>query len=101
MSENLCTRTERKLRRLGYAKKTAHLYAGFLYVSMMSVCGLMMAGMRRRRGQMDIVEKIPRSIRHALVVLSEQMHSINGSGIIVSGPRAVWIAPGYSRKRRR
>jgi hypothetical protein len=101
MTQNLCTRTERKLRRLGYAKKPAHLYAGFLYVSMMSVCGLMMAGMRRRRGQMDIVEKIPRSIRHALVVLSEQMHSVNGSGIIVSGPRAVDVVPASSRIHRR
>jgi len=100
MTEDLCMRTERRLRRHGYDKRTAHRCAGFLFISMMSVCSLM-AGMRRRRGQIGIIEEIPRSIRHVLIVLSEQMHSINGSGIITSGPRAVYIAPGYSRIRRR
>ncbi len=40
MTQNLCTRTERRLRRHGYDKKTAHRCAGFLFISMMSVCGL-------------------------------------------------------------
>jgi hypothetical protein len=100
MTQNLCTRTERRLRRHGYDKRTAHRCAGFLFISMMSVCSLM-AGMRRRRGKMGIIEEIPRSIRHVLVVLSEQMHSINGSGIIISGPRAVDVVPASSRIHRR
>ena len=41
MTEDFCTRTERKLRRIGQERKTARRYAGFFYVSMLSVCSLM------------------------------------------------------------
>jgi len=78
MSENLCTRTERRLRRLGYAKKTAHHLAGYLYVSMMSVCcffGL-------------------------CVTQPEQIFADTGSGIISAGPRAVLSVPAFSRIHR-
>jgi hypothetical protein len=40
MTLNFCTRTARKLRRFGYARKVAARYARFFYVSMISVCGL-------------------------------------------------------------
>ena len=75
MSENLCTRTERRLRRLGYAKKTAHRYAGFFFVSMMSVCCLF----------------------GLCVTQSGQILADTGSGIIAAGPRAVLSVPTFSR----
>jgi len=41
MTEDFCNRTARRMRRHGYAKKVAHCYARFFYVSMLSVCGVM------------------------------------------------------------
>jgi hypothetical protein len=40
MFQNFCTRVARKLRRLGYAKKTAARFAKFFYLSMITTCGL-------------------------------------------------------------
>jgi len=40
MSGNFCKRTERRLEKPGLEKKKARRFAGFLYVSMMSVCCL-------------------------------------------------------------
>ena len=40
MFQNFCTRVARKLRRLGYARKTASWFAKFFYVSMITTCGL-------------------------------------------------------------
>jgi hypothetical protein len=40
MSGNFCKRTERRLKKLGLEKKEARRFAGFLYLSMMSVCCL-------------------------------------------------------------
>jgi hypothetical protein len=41
MSGNFCKRTERRLEKLGLEKEEARRFAGFLYVSTMSVCALM------------------------------------------------------------
>jgi hypothetical protein len=40
MFQNFCTRVARKLRRLGYARKTASRFAKCFYVSMITTCGL-------------------------------------------------------------
>jgi hypothetical protein len=40
MFQNFCTRVARKIRRLGYARKTASRFAKFFYVSMITTCGL-------------------------------------------------------------
>ena len=51
MTEDFCTRTARRMRRHGYAKKVAHCYARFFYVSMLSVCGaLLFVSYQRRAG---------------------------------------------------
>jgi len=89
MNQNLCTRTERRLRRLGYERNAAHRFAGFFYVSMMSVCSLMVMGMRRRRHQTGIVEEIPRSIRRVLSVIVQHLYLIAGAGTSIADARAV------------
>jgi hypothetical protein len=40
MFQHFCTRVARKLRRLGYARKTAARLAKFFYVTMITLCGL-------------------------------------------------------------
>ena len=40
MFQNFCTRVERKLRRLGVARKAAARFAKFSCVSMITMCGL-------------------------------------------------------------
>ncbi len=40
MSLDFCTRTTRKLRKLGYEKKVARRIAKFCYISMTFTCGL-------------------------------------------------------------
>jgi hypothetical protein len=40
MSLDFCTRTTRKLRKIGYEKKVARRIAKFCYISMMFTCGL-------------------------------------------------------------
>ena len=40
MFKHFCTRVERKLRRLGVARKAAARFAKFFYVSMITMCGL-------------------------------------------------------------
>jgi hypothetical protein len=40
MSVDFCTRTTRKLRKLGYEKKVARRIAKFCYLSMTFTCGL-------------------------------------------------------------
>ncbi len=40
MAQKFCSRTTRKLQRMGLSRKLARFYAGFFYVSMMVVCGL-------------------------------------------------------------
>jgi len=76
---NFCTRTTRKIQRLGHAKKTARRYARFFFVSMMNLCGLF---------GLDIVQ-------------SGQIPAITGSGHIPTGSRAASPAPASSRIQRR
>jgi putative copper export protein len=40
MEGNFCKRTARRIRQLGYTAKRAIWYAGFFFLSMLSVCGL-------------------------------------------------------------
>lgn len=40
MEGNFCSRTARRIRQLGYTAKRAIWYAGFFFLSMLSVCGL-------------------------------------------------------------
>ena len=48
MTEDFCTRTARKIRRLGRPETTARRYAGFFYVSMLSVCGALLFSSDKR-----------------------------------------------------
>jgi hypothetical protein len=41
MIQTVCTKTARKIRRLGYPQKAAVWYAGFFIFSMLAVCTLM------------------------------------------------------------
>lgn len=100
MPPDFCTRTAGRLRRIGLPKKTARRFAGFFYVSMVSVCGLMGAT-PDLEGRGRTMDEIRRFLRLMVTLLSASLSSVASSGISVPGPRAVWIAPGYSRKRRR
>ncbi len=79
MDENFCRNTAREIRHLGYAPSRAKQYAGFFFVSMLSVwCA---AGV--------------------LNVPSEGMNGwITGSGKSPAGARAGTGSPGFFRKRR-
>jgi hypothetical protein len=87
MSENFCKRTERRLEKLGLEKKKARRFAGFLYLSMMSVCSLMVS-LSEEGGSQGITDETPRSLRHVLAVVLERMHSITGPGIVCADARA-------------
>jgi hypothetical protein len=41
MKQNFCTRTTRRIHRLGYTYKVAAFYAGFFCISMMLICAVM------------------------------------------------------------
>ena len=41
MKPNFCTRTTRRIHRLGYTYKAAAFYAGFFCISMMLICAVM------------------------------------------------------------
>jgi hypothetical protein len=71
MTLNFCTRTATKIRRLGHPGKIARYYAGFFYILMLSVCGLL----------------------GLFVLVSAQIPAITGSGINAAGPRAADTAP--------
>jgi hypothetical protein len=100
MSLNFCTRTIKRLRRIGLPKKTARRFAGFFYVSMVSVCGLMGAT-PDPRGRGGTMEETLRFLHWLLLLPSVLLYSDASYGISAPGPRAVWIAPGYSRIHRR
>ena len=80
MTLNLRTRMERRLRKLGIAKPTATLYAGFFYFLMMSVCGLM-----------GILDCMPIAMQGL----------INGSGKLMADPRAASVLSADFGLRRR
>jgi hypothetical protein len=120
MSENFCKRTERRLEKVGLDKKKARRFAGFFYLSMMSVCGLMVLipfphgkrmageedtgllrpGLSQEGGRHGITDETPRSLRHVLAVILERMHSITGPGILCADARAVCVLSASSGLRR-
>jgi len=93
MTEDFCTRTARKIRRLGRQKNTARRYAGFFYVSMISVCGLMMGDTPCPEGQGE--EGRERSFALPPV----QVVPGTGSGIFCADARAAGILSASSRIR--
>ncbi|MFA6224857.1 MAG: hypothetical protein WC620_01420 [Methanoregula sp.] len=100
MTNEFCTRTARKIRKLGVAPQVAVFYSRFFYHSMLSVSGIMLTSMRRRRGVKCIGEEIPRSLLHTLAGLIASNHRTTGTGIIIAGLAAVDIVPASSRIHR-
>ena len=100
MNEEFCTRTARKMRKFGVAPKLALFYSRFFYLSMLSVSGIMITCMRRRKGVKVIGEETPRSLRHTLAVLIASTSRITGAGMIIAGPPAAGTVPASSRIHR-
>ena len=99
MTTRFCTQTARKIRKFGYAPKAAILYSKFLCASMLSVSGIMVTCMRRRKGVKLLGEETPASLRHALADLIARTLP-TGAGIIIAGPAAVDKSPRFSRIHR-
>jgi uncharacterized membrane protein len=87
----------RKFRALGATKKVATFYSRFFYISMLSVSGIMLTCMRRRKGVKCIGEETPRSLRHTLAVIIASTISTTGFKIIITGHASVKIVPASSR----
>jgi len=98
MSNKFCTQTARKIRALGAAPKAATFYSRFLYLSMLSVSGIIITG-QRRKGVKVIGEETPRSLLHTLAGLIALPGRNTGAGIIIAGPEAEDIVPASSRIR--
>lgn len=96
MTNRFCTRTARKMRKLGVAAKTAAFYSRFFYLSMLSVSGMLIAGMRCRKGAIIIGDETPRSLRHTLAGLIARVTENTGAGQVIAGP-AAGILPASSR----
>ena len=78
MVQDYFTQTSRKLRKLGYAPKTAFRFAGLFLCIQVSVCCLM--------GLYELSSPVENS-------------SITGSGVYVSGARAGMVSPDCSGLR--
>lgn len=98
MSNKFCTQTARKIRKLGAAPKAATFYSRFLYLSMLSVSGIIITG-RRRKGVKVIGEETPHSLLHTLAGLIALPSRNTGSGYLIAGPVAEIIVPASSRIR--
>jgi len=79
MTLNFCTRTARKIRRLGYAPKVAVRLSGLCYLFMLFLRGLM--------GPIGIPSQV-------------LINQITGSGKFFSGARAGISSPDFSGIRR-
>ena len=99
MTNEFCTQTARKLRKLGYAPQDAAQYSRFFFLSMLSVSGVVLAGMRRRKGVKILGDETPRSLLHTLARLVALVKTY-GAGIFIAGPAAVDIVPASSRIHR-
>jgi hypothetical protein len=75
MTEDFCKRTAGRTRKPGYDPKEAALLSRFCYVSMLSVGGVMLLAMRRKRAEMV---KVPKG---SLCLNMEAMPSFEGMGI--------------------
>lgn len=100
MSNEFCTQTARKIRKLGAAPKAASFYSRFLYLSMLSVSGIIITGQRRRKGVKVIGEETPRPLLHTLSGLIALPSRNTGAGYIIAEPAAEIIVPASSRIRR-
>ncbi|MHB8163609.1 MAG: hypothetical protein ACYDDV_04560 [Methanoregula sp.] len=99
MSNKFCTQTARKIRKLGAAPKAASFYSRFLYLSMLSVSGIIITGLHRKKGVKVIGEETPRSLLHTLAGLIALPSRNTGTGYIIAGPVAEIIVPASSRIR--
>ena len=98
MSNDFCTQTARKIRKLGATPKAARFYSRFLYLSMLSVSGIIISGRRRRKGMKVLGEETPRPLLHTLASLTALPPRRNtGTGYIIAGPGAEDIVPASSR----
>lgn len=100
MTEVICKRIMRKIRKLGATKKVATFYSRFFYISMLSVSGIMLTCMRRQKGVKCIGEETPRSLLHTLRVIIASTIRTTDFRIIIQGPAAVKIVPASSRIHR-
>ncbi len=100
MSNEFCTQTARKIRKLGATPKAATFYSRFLYLSMLSVSGIIITGQRRRKGVKVIGEETPSSLLHTLAGIIALPTMKTGTGYIIAGPVAEIMVPASSRIRR-
>lgn len=100
MKNEFCTRTAREMRKMGVAPKAAAFYSRFFYLAILSVSGIYLTGMRRRKGMKVIGEETSRSLRHTLAGLIAVPIGNTGAGIIPAGPAAAHIVPASFRLRR-
>ena len=114
MTEDFCTRTELKLRRIGQERKTACRYAGFFYVSMLSVCGTLLLvsgergawGEKKSPGFFDLVGDTPcpegqgeEGPKRSFIFPSVQVFPGTGSGIFCADARAAVVQSASFRIR--
>ena len=94
MKNKFCTQTAREIRKLGYAPKVAARCSVFIYLSMLSVSGMIVAGMRCRKG-LKSLEETPQLRTPAVTITTRN----TGHGIIIAAPIVVDIVPASSRLR--
>jgi hypothetical protein len=87
MTNEFCSRTARKIRKFGYAKKEAARYSRFVYLSMLSVGGII-AGLHRKAGQRSLCDETSQPLRHTFARFIVAHQETTGTGTS-SGPRAV------------
>ncbi|MEN6442169.1 MAG: hypothetical protein WC391_07660 [Methanoregula sp.] len=100
MDNEFCTRTARKLRKLGYVPKVATFFSRFFYLSMLSVSGIVLISMRYRNGVIFIGDEIPRLLRYTLAGPIASISRTTGAEIIIADPAAVYIVYSSSRIHR-
>ncbi|PKL68218.1 MAG: hypothetical protein CVV30_09825 [Methanomicrobiales archaeon HGW-Methanomicrobiales-1] len=100
MSNRFCKQTARKIRAFGVAPKAATFYSRFFYLSMLSVSGIIITGLHRRKGAKILGDETPRSLLHTLAGLIALPGRNTGTGYIIAGPVAEIIMPASSRIRR-
>jgi hypothetical protein len=99
MNDEFCTRTAGKLRKLGYAPKVAIRYSRFFFHSILFVSGVIVTGMRRRKGVKILMDELPPAFMRTLAGLIALAVTTTGAGIIPAGLAAVDIVPASSRLR--
>ncbi|MFA6225956.1 MAG: hypothetical protein WC620_07245 [Methanoregula sp.] len=97
MANEFCTRTARKIRKLGASPKVAAFYYKFFYLSLLSVNGIMVTSMRHRKGVKVIGEETPRPLQHTLASLIISNSRTAGAGHIIAGTAAEEIVPASFR----